>query len=270
MSTHVVPVRPTEPVFAGHYPGFPVFPGVCVIECVHRTALAATSGHLEQIEQARFLGPIFPGDELNIELSWSTVGSASRCSAEVSTSSALVAQVRMRYQTTRSLPEAAEPSPSGGHALDLDGITGLLPHRFPMLLLDRVSGLVPGAMVAAETTLLDNGPRCADTPLEPHMLVLEAWCQAAGVLATWDAPNPSVLSGQVMLIGSMTGIRMAGQLAPGDLIEHRVRLSTTVGDTTIFAGDSVVDGRTVLSVRRLLVTARPAVELTGALGGQAR
>ena len=35
-----VRIDPSEPVFAGHYPDFPIFPGVCVVECVHRSALA--------------------------------------------------------------------------------------------------------------------------------------------------------------------------------------------------------------------------------------
>ncbi|MGW4073559.1 3-hydroxyacyl-ACP dehydratase FabZ family protein, partial [Streptomyces asiaticus] len=34
-----VTVGEDEAVFPGHYPGFPIFPGVCVIECVHLSGL---------------------------------------------------------------------------------------------------------------------------------------------------------------------------------------------------------------------------------------
>ncbi|WP_326829905.1 hypothetical protein OIE13_09870 [Streptosporangium sp. NBC_01810] len=34
-----ITISPDEPVFAGHYPGFPIFPGMCVVEVVHRGAL---------------------------------------------------------------------------------------------------------------------------------------------------------------------------------------------------------------------------------------
>ncbi|MDX5574059.1 hypothetical protein [Streptomyces sp. ID01-9D] len=60
---------PDEAFFAGHYPGFPIFPGVCVIECVHRSALLVLpSARLAAIESARFRGPVLPGDELAVEL----------------------------------------------------------------------------------------------------------------------------------------------------------------------------------------------------------
>ena len=35
-----VTVDPAEPVLAGHYPGFPIFPGVCLVEQVRLAALA--------------------------------------------------------------------------------------------------------------------------------------------------------------------------------------------------------------------------------------
>lgn len=50
---------PDEAFFAGHYPGFPIFPGVCVIECVRRSAL--------------LLLPLLPGSRR-----WSPHGSAAR------------------------------------------------------------------------------------------------------------------------------------------------------------------------------------------------
>ncbi|HZN18863.1 MAG TPA: hypothetical protein VFB84_11915 [Micromonosporaceae bacterium] len=127
----VVRVDPAEPVFAGHYPGFPIFPGVCVVECVHRTALAAPppspppegsplpspspegaplpgaplSGAppaglvLAAVESTRFLSPVFPHDELTIKLTWSPEGPQWRCAAEVRSARGRVAQVRLRYRT---------------------------------------------------------------------------------------------------------------------------------------------------------------------------
>lgn len=102
----VVRVDPAEPVFAGHYPGFPIFPGVCVVECVHRTALAAPPPSpppaglvLAAVESTRFLSPVFPHDELTIKLTWSPEGPQWRCAAEVRSARGRVAQVRLRYRT---------------------------------------------------------------------------------------------------------------------------------------------------------------------------
>lgn len=110
----VVRVDPAEPVFAGHYPGFPIFPGVCVVECVHRTALAAPptapptgsppAGSspaglvLAAVESTRFLSPVFPHDELTIRLTWSPDGPQWRCTADVRSLRGRVAQVRLRYR----------------------------------------------------------------------------------------------------------------------------------------------------------------------------
>lgn len=93
---------PDEAFFAGHYPGFPIFPGVCVIECVHRSALLVLpSARLAAIESARFRGPVLPGDELSVELALTadsdTGGDdAWRVAATVRTVRGTAATVRLR------------------------------------------------------------------------------------------------------------------------------------------------------------------------------
>lgn len=96
-----VPISPDEQVFAGHYPGFPIFPGVCIVECVRRSAqlVPAVPGlRLAAVESTRFQNPVFPGDTLTTELAWSPDGSAWRCRAEVRTARGPAAQVRLRYE----------------------------------------------------------------------------------------------------------------------------------------------------------------------------
>ncbi|WP_410539872.1 3-hydroxyacyl-ACP dehydratase FabZ family protein [Streptomyces sp. KL2] len=98
-----VAIDESEPVFAGHYPDFPIFPGVCVMECVRRAAEAAKppeSGELRlaAVESSRFLAAVYPGDELAIELSWSPRGEGWRCSARVATGRGQAASVRLRYR----------------------------------------------------------------------------------------------------------------------------------------------------------------------------
>ncbi|MBO0820112.1 MAG: hypothetical protein J2P26_04600 [Nocardiopsaceae bacterium] len=97
-----VEISPEEQVFAGHYPGFPIFPGVCVVECVVRSARlvpAAPGLRLAAVESTRFSTPVFPGDTLTIELDWQADGPDWRCRAEVCTARGPAAQVRLRYET---------------------------------------------------------------------------------------------------------------------------------------------------------------------------
>jgi 3-hydroxyacyl-[acyl-carrier-protein] dehydratase len=63
-----------EPVFQGHFPGMPIFPGVLQLECIAQTAglcfgeeIGDRVGVLASIEAARFHRPARPGDQLRIE-----------------------------------------------------------------------------------------------------------------------------------------------------------------------------------------------------------
>ena len=72
-------VSANEPVFQGHFPDFPLFPGVYIVEAMAQVGgiMIAKSLKLEKgkytivfagIENARFKKPVFPGDQLVLEL----------------------------------------------------------------------------------------------------------------------------------------------------------------------------------------------------------
>ncbi|MEU8241040.1 hypothetical protein AB0C07_22580 [Actinoplanes missouriensis] len=98
-SAAALPVDAAEPVFAGHFPGRPVFPGVCLIDAVFAAARltgpAAGSDRaaLAAVESARFRDAVLPGDRVTIELTWSGEW---RCTAAVSTVRGPAASVRLR------------------------------------------------------------------------------------------------------------------------------------------------------------------------------
>ncbi|MFJ9845027.1 3-hydroxyacyl-ACP dehydratase FabZ family protein [Kitasatospora sp. NPDC101155] len=97
-----VEILATEPVFAGHYPDFPIFPGVCVVDCVHR---AATDGDrapaptaLAAVESARFAGAVYPGDTLVLSLTWRRTDTGLTCKATAATERGKAASVKLRYR----------------------------------------------------------------------------------------------------------------------------------------------------------------------------
>lgn len=70
-------VSANEPVFQGHYPGQPIFPGVLMIEAMAQTGavalmtlpeLAGRVPLFAGIDEAKFKRPVFPGDQLRLEV----------------------------------------------------------------------------------------------------------------------------------------------------------------------------------------------------------
>ncbi|HWI65840.1 MAG TPA: 3-hydroxyacyl-ACP dehydratase FabZ [Symbiobacteriaceae bacterium] len=70
-------VSANEPVFQGHYPGNPIFPGVLIIEAMAQTGavalmtlpeLAGRVPLFAGIDEAKFKRPVYPGDQLRLEV----------------------------------------------------------------------------------------------------------------------------------------------------------------------------------------------------------
>ncbi len=145
-------------------------------------------------------------------------------------------------------------------------IRQLLPHRYPMLLVDDVIDIVPGERLVARKAVSVNEPWYARTDetapaadfAYPKTLLLESWCQAAGVLATIKRPNPDVTAGKVMLFGAITDVEFHNDVFPGEVVEHHVAIFRAVSDTVIVTGASNVAGRAVLTVSRVVMAFRDA------------
>jgi 3-hydroxyacyl-[acyl-carrier-protein] dehydratase len=95
-----ITIDPAEPVFAGHYPNYPIFPGVCVVDSVHRGALATAPAAvaLASVESARFLGAVLPGDVLRMDLKWTRDGNDWLCGGKAHTGRGAAASVKLRYR----------------------------------------------------------------------------------------------------------------------------------------------------------------------------
>jgi 3-hydroxyacyl-[acyl-carrier-protein] dehydratase len=99
-------VCPDETVLVGHFPGYPIFPGVCLVECAHWTAtlgLAELVGdpvRLVGIASARFSSPVFPGAEVLIDVGITADPGGWTCRARlIVPPDVAAATVRLRYET---------------------------------------------------------------------------------------------------------------------------------------------------------------------------
>ena len=150
------------------------------------------------------------------------------------------------------------------------GIKALLPHRYPMLLVDRVVEVLPGERIVTLKAVTVNEPWFHDLPEDtpdagydyPTALLVESWCQAAALLARWDLPAERAV-GKVALFGGMSGVQVLGAVRPGDVVRNEVVLTKNLGDTWIFTGSATVDGTLRLAVGSLMTALRPASVLEG-------
>lgn len=144
-------------------------------------------------------------------------------------------------------------------------IEQVLPHRYPMLLVDRVVERT-GERLTAIKAVTRNEPWYQDLPghLEedgydyPAVLVLESWCQSAGLLAA--RPRPAAVDGasgdHVMLFGGVWDVCFTGRVRPGDVLEHHVRQVLALESTAIFEGECLTGGRVAMTVGRLMIAWR--------------
>jgi 3-hydroxyacyl-[acyl-carrier-protein] dehydratase len=94
--TTTITVDPSEPVLAGHYPGFPILPGLILLEHVNDLVREATGDpalRLLAAEKIRFLSPVRPGDTVRIEAALN----AGECIATAAVGDRVAAQFTLRY-----------------------------------------------------------------------------------------------------------------------------------------------------------------------------
>lgn len=260
-----VTIEATEPVLSGHFPGFPILPGVCLIECAHQTVLTALPDQtLCAIERTRFLSPVFPGDEVAVEITPIANG---LCNAMVLSTrrgeTVPAAQLKLRYGPLAPAPSVAIPPAAPGELFSLDDLKAILPHRDPILLIDSVEGPGSPEQLVGVKAVRPGEPSFAglhadDDHSYPQVLMVESFCQAAGVLAAHDQPNPDVLNGKVTLFGAIKGVSFHAPVRPGDVMRHRVSAVKITADAAVIQGHTFVDRQPVMTVGQIVIALRPA------------
>lgn len=102
--------------------------------------------------------------------------------------------------------------------LDIKDIMNLLPHRYPFLLIDRVTDYVPGKTLNGYKNISFNEPQFTGhfpgTPVFPGVMILEALAQATGVLAFATYGKPA--ENELYFLASIDKVRFRKPVVPGD------------------------------------------------------
>ncbi len=132
--------------------------------------------------------------------------------------------------------------------LNTEQIRQLLPHRYPMLLIDRVLE-ISGWEVVAEKLVSANEPflvgHFPDRPIMPGVLLIEVVAQAAGIAVFYNQPESQ---GRGVALLSVQRARFRRPVVPGDTLLVRVHRPRQHGSVFRFEGEVSVEGQRVAEV----------------------
>ena len=120
-----------------------------------------------------------------------------------------------------------------------------LPHRYPMLLVDRVVRIVPDQSITAiKAVSMNEGffqGHFPGRPIMPGVLIVEALAQAAGILAVESLGLAN--SGKLVYFMAIEGAKFRTPVEPGCLLQLDVEFIQKRASVCKFAGRASVDGK---------------------------
>ena len=143
--------------------------------------------------------------------------------------------------------------------LDIRRVMAALPHRYPMLLVDRVEEIIPDRSIAAIKAVSINedffNGHFPGRPIMPGVLIVEALAQAAGVLAVESLGLAG--SGKLVYFMAIEGAKFRNPVEPGCLLRLEVEFVQKRSSVCKFAGKALVDGKVVAEANFTAMIADP-------------
>ncbi|HEX8641485.1 MAG TPA: 3-hydroxyacyl-ACP dehydratase FabZ [Allosphingosinicella sp.] len=137
-----------------------------------------------------------------------------------------------------------------------------LPHRFPMLLVDRVERLDPDRGIVATKAVTINEPFFAGhfpgRPIMPGVLIVEALAQAAGVLAVESLGLAG--TGKLVYFMAIEGAKFRTPVEPGVLMRLEVDFVQKRTSVCKFAGRAFVGDKLAAEANFTAMIADPPAE----------
>jgi UDP-3-O-[3-hydroxymyristoyl] N-acetylglucosamine deacetylase/3-hydroxyacyl-[acyl-carrier-protein] dehydratase len=136
----------------------------------------------------------------------------------------------------------------GRPAYDLRKILDVIPHRYPMLLVDRILEVEPGKRIVGIKNVTINEPffqgHFPGHPIMPGVLIIEAMAQVGGLLLMSMAGEETVKQ-KVLYFMSLDNVKFRRPVVPGDQIRFELDMLKYSGKTCRMKGVGYVDGKAV-------------------------
>ena len=142
------------------------------------------------------------------------------------------------------MSDHANPALADKASLDLQDILKILPHRFPFLLIDRITEIVRTKRIVALKNVTINEPFFAghfpNFPIMPGVLVVEAMAQAGGVLLLTEFPDREE---KLLLFTGIEKAKFRRPVVPGDQLRIDVDVLVWRGTAGRMQGKAYVNDK---------------------------
>lgn len=135
--------------------------------------------------------------------------------------------------------------------MDIQAIRDILPHRYPMLLVDRIEELEPERVVGVKNVTA-NEPffqgHFPEYPVMPGVLIVEAMAQVAGVLVLSQIPDRQK---KLVLLASVEQAKFRKPVRPGDQLRIEMKVLKRKATVAKMSGTACVNGELVAEAEML-------------------
>ena len=129
--------------------------------------------------------------------------------------------------------------------LDIQAIRDILPHRYPMLLVDSILELEEERIVGIKNVTI-NEPffvgHFPEFPVMPGVLIVEAMAQVAGVLVLKNIPDRK---NKLVLLASVEEAKFRRPVLPGHQLRIEMKVTRRKASVAKMHGQATVDGLVV-------------------------
>ena len=129
--------------------------------------------------------------------------------------------------------------------MNIQEIMAVIPHRYPFLLIDRISDMIPGEYARAVKNVTINEfffpGHFPQEPVMPGVLIIEAIAQAgACAILSLEA-----FKGRIAYFGGLDKVKFRGKVVPGDTLELEVKITKLKSMAGIGQGTAFVNRKKV-------------------------